>query len=172
MKQSADVSADNLQNIPSRHDCPQLLIGTEFYMLFICTLTVERASIALYPSSTVRNINIMWNPWLFYKNPPRQQTPDASPHISLYMRACMMIHWIAGFLLITLWIQKKKKITQGISVWKLHLPLRRWGLTATQSSIKHKPQQQTGRWEQTPTWKATENIPVQWTLLVPRHTQT
>lgn len=61
MKQSADVSADNLQETLSRHDSPQLLIGTEFYMLFICTLTLEQVNIALYPSSTVRTINITWN---------------------------------------------------------------------------------------------------------------
>lgn len=41
MKQSADVLADNLQNTPSRSDCPNLLPGAEFYMLFTCTVTVE-----------------------------------------------------------------------------------------------------------------------------------
>lgn len=57
LKCPADILADNLQDVLRRQDCPKLLTGTEFYMLFTHTVTVEWENIAPSSSNTARTIN-------------------------------------------------------------------------------------------------------------------
>ena len=72
-------------------------------MLFICTATAERESITPSMRSTENHqqcveSTIHLRPWLL-------QLLDVSLHISLCLRAYVVMHWVSGFLSTTSWIK-------------------------------------------------------------------